>query len=205
MRFNTNFQKTLKINRAPEISQRGATLIEALISILIMSIGLLGIAGIQLNAIAFQKTSWSMHRVAEITQDFAERVRSNPAGANNGSYTYTANYATGKAATFTSNSCRASTSFCSVNQIAADDVSAIVLKAQQLLPQGSLQINGTPATGYILSVMYFDKDFVDPSNGTLSASATCTNTTSGIEWRNCCPAAASVPNGVRCKRFNIIP
>lgn len=185
--------------------QIGATLIEALISILIMSIGLLGIAGIQLNAIAFQKSSWSIHRVAEITQDFAERVRSNSAAANNGIYTYTANYATGKAATFVSNNCRASTSFCSVTQIAADDIGAVVTKAQQILPGGAVQITGTPAAGFVLTAMYFDKDFVDPTTGNLGASATCAAGTTGIEWRNCCPTAAAVPDGVRCKRFNIIP
>ena len=64
--------------------QEGATLIEALISILIMSIGLLGIAGLQLNALSYQKNAWSTHRVAEVTNDLAERILANPTGAKNG-------------------------------------------------------------------------------------------------------------------------
>lgn len=185
--------------------QSGASLIEAMVALLIMSLGLLGIAGLQLNAIAYQKTSWSTHRVAEITNDFAERIRGNMTGANSGNYTYTANYATGNTATFASNNCRTSGGYCSTAQIAADDIGAFILKAQAILPGGSAQVTGTVATGFVVNVMFMDKDFVAPATGILLASDVCTAATTGIEWRNCCPAAAAVPNGVRCRRFNIIP
>lgn len=170
-----------------------------------MSIGLLGIAGLQLNAMTFQKNAWSTHRVAEVTNDLAERIRANPAGATNGDYSYTADYATGAAATFTSNNCRTSGSFCSTAQIAADDITDFVLKAQASLPQGAAQITGTPAAGFVITTMYMDKEFVNPATGALLTTPTCTATTTGIEWRNCCPAAANAPAGVRCRRFNIIP
>lgn len=184
--------------------QQGATLIEALIAILIMSIGLLGIAGLQLNAASYLKNSWSTHRVAEITNDLAERIRANSTGAANGNYSYTANYTTGKAATFTSNNCRTSGSDCSTAQIAADDIADFVLKAQTNLPQGAAQVSGTPTTGFIVTTMYYDKEFVDPLTGAIQTTSTCSAQT-GIDWRNCCPAAASVPAGVRCRRFNIVP
>lgn len=201
----------MKIKSNPAIASRGrkrqggATLIEALVSILIMSIGLLGIAGLQLNAMTFQKNAWSTHRVAEVTNDLAERIRANPTGATNGNYSYTADYATGKAATFTSNNCRTSGSFCSTAQISADDITDFVLKAQASLPQGAAQITGTPAAGFVITTMYLDKEFVNPATGALLTTPTCAATTTGIEWRNCCPAAASAPAGVRCRRFNIIP
>ena len=184
--------------------QRGATLIEALISILIMSIGLLGIAGIQLSAISYQKSSVSMHKVAELSTDIAERIRSNPAGASNNSYIYNADYATAKTAAPANNNCKNSSVFCSTAQIASDDVTALLIRAQTALPQGAVRLENNPPTGYILTVMYLDKDFVS-STGTLLASTTCSTGSSGIDWRNCCPAAASVPNGVRCRRMNIIP
>jgi type IV pilus assembly protein PilV len=185
--------------------QSGASLIEAMVALLIMSLGLLGIAGLQLNAIAYQKSSWSTHRVAEITNDLAERIRGNITGANSGSYAYTANYATGHAATFNSNNCRTSGGYCSTAQIAADDIGAFIGKAQTILPGGSAQVTGTVAAGFVVNVMFMDKDFVDPAGGALLASDVCTAATVGIEWRNCCPAAAAAPNGVRCRRFNIIP
>lgn len=205
MRFKSNSVNAKRYRKR----QEGATLIEALVSILIMSIGLLGIAGLQLNAMSYQKTSWSTHRVAEVTNDLAERIRANPTGAINGNYIYNANYATGTTATFTSNNCRTSGGFCSTEQIAADDVADFVLKAQSSLPQGAAQITGTPTTGFIVTTMYIDKDFIDPATHVLQSSQTCTATidssTTDIAWRNCCPAAASAPAGVRCRRFNIIP
>ncbi|OQW89100.1 MAG: type IV pilus modification protein PilV [Rhodoferax ferrireducens] len=187
--------------------QLGATLIEALVSILVMSLGLLGIAGIQLNAIAYQKSSWSTQRVAETVNDFAERIRSNPTGASNGNYLYnTANYAAVKAATFTSNDCRTSGGYCSTAQIAADDITELVTKAQAILPGGAAQVAGNSSAGFVVTVMFFDKDFVDSSTPpVLQSSATCSGTTTGVEWRNCCPTGAAAPAGVRCRRFTIIP
>lgn len=182
-------------------TQAGATLIEALISILIMSLGLLGIAGLQLNALTYQKSAWSSHRVAEIVNDITEKIRSNPSAAKIGNYSYTSNYSTGATATFTLNNCHSATAFCSLAQIAADDTAIFVRKAQQLLPGGAAQINGNNSTGYTITVMYFDKDFVNPTTGAAQSSTACTSTTTGIDWRNCCPPAASVPNGVRCRNY----
>lgn len=186
-------------------SQSGATLIEAMISILVMSIGLLGIAGLQINAISYQKSAWSTHRVAEVSADFAERLRANPTGAKNGNYLYSANYATSTAATLTSNSCRTSGTYCSTASIAADDISAMLTKARAILPSGSAQIEGTYNTGFILTVMYRDKDFIDPATGSAMSSNTCAASTTGVEWRTCCPPSAAAPAGVRCRRLTILP
>ena len=199
--------------------QEGATLIEALISILIMSIGLLGIAGLQLNALSYQKNAWSTHRVAEVTNDLAERILANPTGAKNGNYTYTADYDTGKAAAPVSNNCRTSGAFCTTAQIAADDIGDFIRKAQTSLPGGAAQVTGTPATGMVVTTMYMDKEFVSTSDeivasvlvpaGSLQSSAVCTvppaAPLTGMDWRNCCPPEAAAPAGVRCRRFNIVP
>ncbi|MGK6308164.1 type IV pilus modification protein PilV [Variovorax sp. DT-64] len=184
-------------------SQQGATLIEALVSILIMSFGLLGLAGLQAGALGFQKSAWSTHRVAEFTGNFGERVRANPK-AIDADYQYTANYATGKAASLTKLNCRTSTTVCTPAQVAADDLADLLQKAQSSLPQGSMQITGTITNGFVITALYFDKDF-RKADGTLDTSATCTATTTGLNWRNCCPDTASAPDGVRCRRFTIIP
>jgi type IV pilus assembly protein PilV len=184
--------------------QQGATLIEALVSILIMSLGLLGVAGVQLNAIAFQKSSWSTHKVAEVVNDFAERVRSNPTGASNGNYLYATTYSTAKSATFTTNNCRLSGGYCSTAAIAGDDIADLVTKAQTVLPQGAARVDGNLDTGYVITVMFFDKSFTDTS-GALQTTASCTGADTGLDWRNCCPAAAQVTSGVRCRRFTVFP
>ncbi|CAN7404509.1 MULTISPECIES: type IV pilus modification protein PilV [unclassified Variovorax] len=183
-------------------SQQGATLIEALVSILIMSLGLLGLAGLQVGAMAFQKSAWSTHRVSEFTGSFGERIRANPK-ATDVDYQYTANYTTGKAATLTKLNCRTSGT-CTPAQIAADDLADLLQKAQTSLPQGSMQVTGTITNGFVVTAMYFDKDF-RKSDGSLDSSVLCTATTTGVAWRNCCPDTAAAPDGVRCRRFTIFP
>lgn len=183
----------------------GATLIEALVSILVLSLGLLGLAGLQLNALAYQKSSWATHRVANVISDIGERIRANPAAATNGDYLYAENYATASAATIVSNNCRTSGAACTTAQIASDDLSAWLLKAQGALPGGAVRLDGTSSTGFVVTAMYLDKEFVDPPTGVPLSAPTCTAAATGIEWRNCCPAAVAAPAGIRCVRAFLIP
>lgn len=197
----------MKFNHAhsKQHDEQGATLIEALVSILVLSLGLLGMAGLQLNALSFQKSSWATHRIAELTGDISERIRANPTGANNGNYVYTATYSTAKAATMTSNLCRTSGTDCTTAQIANDDIAAWLVKAQAALPSGAATITGDSMNGYTVTAMYQDKEFVDPTTGALQSATACTSSLTGIAWRNCCPTAVSAPAGVRCYRSSIIP
>lgn len=185
--------------------QKGATLIEALVSILVLSLGLLGMAALQLNALSFQKSSTATHRIAELTGDISEKIRANPTAANDGIYVYTATYSTAKSATMTSNLCRTSGVDCSPTNIAKDDIRAWLMKSQTALPGGAASLEGDVNDGFNITVMYQDKNFVDIATGLPQASAACTAATAGVAWRNCCPAAAAVPNGVRCYRSNVIP
>jgi type IV pilus assembly protein PilV len=188
----------LRVNRSLSKSN-GVVLIEALVAILILSFGLLGVAGLQINALAYQKSSWNTHRVAELSIDIAERIRANPVAALAGKYTYSASYATGQSATFTLNNCRATGSTCSAAQIADDDIANWVIKAQNRLPSGSVQLVGDMQNGYELAAIWKDKD-------STVAPTTCSGTPTGIEWRTCCPTAvAASDTGVRCIRSVIIP
>ncbi len=185
--------------------EQGATLIEALVSILVLSLGLLGMAGLQLNALSFQKSSWATHRIAELTGDISERIRANPTGASNGNYIYTATYSTAKAATMTSNLCRTSGTDCTTAQIANDDIAAWLVKAQAALPSGAATLTGDSMNGFTVTAMYQDKEFVDPTTGEPQSATPCTSALTGIAWRTCCPTTASAPAGVRCYRTSIIP
>jgi type IV pilus assembly protein PilV len=186
-------------------NQQGATLIEALVSILLFSLGLLGIAGLQANALAFQKSSWATHRIAELTAEIGERMRANPDGVEIGSYVYMANYATARTATINSNNCRTTAgSACAAPQIANDDLAAWLRKAQNSLPQGAVRLEGAANVGYTATVMYLDKSFLTVANAP-DSSTTCTAATVGFAWSTCCPAAAAVPAGVKCSRSFIQP
>jgi type IV pilus assembly protein PilV len=185
--------------------QSGASLIEALISVLIMSLGLLGIAGVQLNALAYQKSSTSSNLVAELVNTFAERIRANATGADNNNYAYVGSYSATQTATFATNGCRQTTSgSCSAAKIASDDVAEFVTNTRNVLPGGAGQVTtlvaNTPSSGYIVTVMFLDKSFVT-STGALGTSTSCGPAIAGTDWRNCCPVEAAAPAGVRCRRF----
>lgn len=194
--------KTIKFKR--HAGQGGATLIEALVSILVLSLGLLGMAGLQLNALSFQKSSWATHRISEITADIGERIRANPLGDQNGRYRYRTTYATSSTETLVSNGCRDfGSADCAFDRIARDDLAAWLGKAQRALPGGAVRLEGDGKTGYTVTAMYADKELVNAA-GVPQASAICVAATAGVAWRNCCPADAAVPNGVRCYRSNIV-
>lgn len=183
--------------------QSGATLIEALVSLLVMSLGLLGLASLQLNALSFQKSSWATHRVSELVIDASERIKANPLGV----YTFANTYAVASASSGipTSNNCRSiGAADCTVSQIINDDLAAMATKAQTSLPGGAIRIDNLEPAGIVLTAMYRDKDFVDLA-GVPSASTQCTAALTGAKWRNCCPSDAAVPNGVRCSRMDILP
>jgi type IV pilus assembly protein PilV len=185
--------------------QNGATLIEALVSILVLSLGLLGIAGMQLSALNFQKSSWATHRIAELTSDISERIRSNPSGAKNGSYTLTPTYSVAKSATMTNNLCRASgAADCTTDKIANDDLRDWLKKSQEILPGGAVRLEGSTAAGFVITVMYKDKDFVDVTTGQASTAVDCTGSETASAWRNCCPPTASASAGVRCYRSEML-
>lgn len=71
---------------------RGFTLIEVLIALIIMSVGMLGIAGLYVHSMQAGRTSMLRHHAVILAGDIADRIRANPragaayglAGANNG-------------------------------------------------------------------------------------------------------------------------
>ena len=57
--------------------QIGTTLLEILISVVILALGLLGLAGLQVNSLQYQKTSSSRSEATQAAYDMGERIRTN--------------------------------------------------------------------------------------------------------------------------------
>ena len=70
-------------------SQRGASMIEVLVSLTIVAFGLLGLAGLQARSMSFQKDSFDRKAAAELASQLAERVRANYDGFKDGNYNLT--------------------------------------------------------------------------------------------------------------------
>ena len=67
-------------------SQTGATLLEALVTLLVMSVGLLGMAALQISGMQETASALRHTQANWMTYDMADRIRANPAGAAAGEY-----------------------------------------------------------------------------------------------------------------------
>jgi len=62
--------------------QKGVTLIEILVSVVIFSVGLLGLAGMQLNSIRFNESASVRGHAVFLASEMADRMRARPDGVD---------------------------------------------------------------------------------------------------------------------------
>ena len=122
--------------------QRGVGLIEVLVSVLILGVGLLGLAGLQAQSLRFNNEAYFRTQATLLAMDMADRLRANfeTARTNASAYTFSKTAAIPTSIT----ECRANA--CNPAQIAAYDFSEWRGRVQQVLPGGVVSV--TPeATG----------------------------------------------------------
>ena len=111
---------------------RGFSLVEVLIALIIMSVGMLGIAGLYVQSMQAGRTSMLRHHAVNLASDIADRIRANPtAGAS-----YIASVGA-------DNNCVAQGVDCSIGQMAAHDIFLWQQQAAEFLPamaDGSQQV-----------------------------------------------------------------
>ena len=115
--------------KVPNQSQRGFSLVEVLIALIIMSVGMLGIASLYVQSMQAGRTSLFRHNAVTLAGDVADRIRANPTavaayagvGANGG--------------------CVGGTTNCSNVQMAAHDILLWDQQATDTLPNGDVAIN----------------------------------------------------------------
>lgn len=64
----------------------GFTLIEVLVTVVVVSIGLLGLAGLQINGLRANVSSEARSKATLLASDIIERMRANPVGITNNNY-----------------------------------------------------------------------------------------------------------------------
>jgi type IV pilus assembly protein PilV len=130
--------------------QRGFTMVEALVTVLIFAIGLLGVIGLQTLALSSSSMSAQRNDATVLALDMADRMRANLGAVNTGPGT---GY---DVAVPASNTCRAvyadataAAATCTSNQLAADDLFDWQAQIQQTLPSGAgaVCIDSTPEDG----------------------------------------------------------
>ena len=113
-------------------TNKGFSLVEVLIALIVMSVGMLGIAGLYVQSMQAGRSSMLRHHAVNLAGDIADRIRANPtAGA---AYT---------AATGANNNCVAQNTDCTIAEMAANDIFLWQQQANDFLPpmgDGSQQV-----------------------------------------------------------------
>lgn len=103
-----------------QYSQQGFSLIEVLVAILIVTVGLVGLAGMQLVGLKGNQQSFSKNLAAHHTQALLERMRGNAAGVHGDAYL--TDSSTLSCATPPTDDCTDTASSCNSAQMATYDI-----------------------------------------------------------------------------------
>lgn len=119
---------------------RGFTLVEVLVALLVLGIGLLGVAGLQSATLGLNHGSYLRSQATILSQDIVDRMRANPSATSDGTYDQ------GTASTHAN--CEMAGG-CSVQEMAEHDLEEWNTAVADELPngQGIVCIDGTPDDG----------------------------------------------------------
>ena len=101
----------------------GFSLVEVLIALIIMSVGMLGIAGLYVQSMQAGRTSMLRHHAITLAGDVADRIRANPTARD--AYS---------AAAGADHDCVARDTNCDIQQMAAHDIFVWQAQAAEFLP-----------------------------------------------------------------------
>jgi type IV pilus assembly protein PilV len=192
-------------------SQSGVTLIEVMVSVLLLSLALLGMAALQAGSLSKQTSALARGNSAGLISDITDRMRANLSRAPGydtsvATPTFTINqtWAAQQTATFTiSKNCL--TTSCNAAEREEFDLNTWRNAVRTNLPQGSALISGDIRRGIDVTLMWFDKEYIADDTRTLRSTAVCTAATTGGLAQTCCPSTASQPAGVRCFNVTVMP
>ena len=134
----------------------GFTLIEVLIALIIMSVGMLGIAGLYVHSMQAGRTSIFRHNAVTLAGDVADRIRANPrAGA-----------AYAAADTGVAPACIAAATNCTRAEMATNDILLWNQQAAATMPNGAVTVvfnNGVAPPTYQITIAWTEPDPVNPA------------------------------------------
>lgn len=186
----------MKASMNSRSSQRGVSLIEVLVAMVVLSFGIISFAGLQTVAIKYGKMAQYRTVASQLASDYADRIRANAAFAAAGNYGYVQNYAA-LAAPLPLPVCAAPV--CTPTELRDIDLTQWRNVARAALPGGSLfaqqdnaVLAGAGAIGAAEApvVLDFWVLWVDPAT---AEDAELT--------KNCPPAIGNVAGGPQCMHF----
>jgi type IV pilus assembly protein PilV len=156
MFMNKNYRNSGLSNRS---TQLGATLIEILISIIILAIGMLGLAALQNTSLKFSYDSYLRSQASFLAYDLVDRIRANPDG---GSYSLAFNETPNKV------DCFAGDDPCSETEMRSFDLYYWRQQTEELLPDATVDVTFEAIQGlYTIRMEWGDRyenDVVNPED-----------------------------------------
>jgi type IV pilus assembly protein PilV len=133
-----------------QIQNSGFSLLEVLITILVVSFGMLGMAALIISGVRSNNIAHYRSVASKQTEDIADRMRANLAGVTAGNYNSLAG------STPTSDDCLTGT--CNPTQMAIYDHAQWNRANSILLPEGRGTVQGSLTAGYTVTLMWTEKD-----------------------------------------------
>jgi type IV pilus assembly protein PilV len=169
--------------------QAGVTLIEVLVTMVIVAVGLLGLAGLQVRGLAIQKDAHGRAIATQLALDIADRMRSNTGAL--ATYTFTTAYG----GSFTPSGAACSATPCSATQQAQYDFDRWFARVvNEALPGGWARIEPVAGTqAWEVTLMWAETGFRAKLTDATALAALGAN----------CPAGT--PAQVECMKVRVWP
>jgi type IV pilus assembly protein PilV len=183
----------------PSRRQHGTSLVEILVSMLILTMGVLAMAGLHTAAIRYSKTAEFRTTAVHLAEDLTERMRTNTTGVINNNYlrqvAWTDNLPVQVVPAITCTSACLPTLI--AQQVAANDLAQWLNQARTALPGAGLYIQAAAPGAARMDVWV---SWLEPAGDTANAAADAQ-----INSAYACPAAMGGPTNLRCLRLRVTP
>ena len=162
MSINNHSMKTSRSDSLPRAprkvlrGQRGDTMIEVLVTIIILAVGVLGAAALQVTTLKNLSSSHSASAAAIVADDFSERMRANPTAALADDYVHAAGLEVFP-------NCETGT--CTMTELADYDIGTWWNQLTDVLPVGTAEVTRIIGTTTFVLTVRWDEDR-SGSNGT---------------------------------------
>ncbi|MCZ6797094.1 MAG: type IV pilus modification protein PilV [Gammaproteobacteria bacterium] len=144
-----NISRTRQSKAIVPRKYRGDTMIEVLVTVLILAVGVLGVAAMQVTTLKNLNSSYSTGIAAIVTDDFVERMRANGAAALADTYIHSA------APTGTTDCVG---SVCDATQMASYDMESWWASLAAALPLATGQVTRVGGTNTFIVTVRWDDD-----------------------------------------------
>lgn len=142
---------------------RGFTLVEVMVTLLILSVGLLGLAALQASSLKFSLSAYQRTQATILAYDALDRMRANRVAAESNQYQTTMDR---DASSYSGTNCYGSGANCSAAQLRNYDLFEWKTALETLLPGGQASIVTEPASGtgmlHHVTVRWIDDRSQDP-------------------------------------------